>query len=119
MRAGKPLEAISIMEPSRQVNGQGADGFYLRGKAYLQANQLPQAEAEFRNLLAHPEIEATAYQLPMSQLQLARALARENRIAAAIEAYRAFLDLWAHADTSQPTLIQAKSELALLSMPPK
>jgi hypothetical protein len=27
---------------------------------------LPQAEAEFRNLLAHPGIGATAYQLPMS-----------------------------------------------------
>jgi DNA-binding winged helix-turn-helix (wHTH) protein/tetratricopeptide (TPR) repeat protein len=114
MLAGKPLEAIAAMEPSRKLDGQGADGFYLRGKAYMQANQLPQAEAEFRNLLAHPGIEATAYQLPMSQLQLARMLARENNKAAAIEAYKSFLALWGHADPGQPLLQQAKQELAVL-----
>jgi DNA-binding winged helix-turn-helix (wHTH) protein/tetratricopeptide (TPR) repeat protein len=119
MLAGKPLDAIAAMEPSRQLDGQAADGFYLRGKAYMQANQLPQAEVEFRNLLAHPGIEATAYQLPMSQLQLARVLARENKLPAAIEAYRGFLDLWIHADASQPTLMEAKTELARLLMTPK
>jgi eukaryotic-like serine/threonine-protein kinase len=114
MLAGKPLDAITVMEPSRQLDGHGADGFYLRGKAYMQASQLPQAEAEFRNLLVHPGIEATAYQLPMSQLQLARVLVREKKFDAAIEAYRAFLDGWVHADAAQPTLSQARSELAAL-----
>jgi DNA-binding winged helix-turn-helix (wHTH) protein/tetratricopeptide (TPR) repeat protein len=116
MLAGKPLEAISVMEPSRKLDGEGFDGFYLRGKAYMQANHLPQAEAEFRYLLAHPGIEAVAYQLPMSQLQLARVLAREGKVPAAIQAYRTFLNLWVHADASQPTLIKARAELAPLLM---
>jgi tetratricopeptide (TPR) repeat protein len=112
--AHKPAQALTDMEPSRAFDGQSSDGFYLRGKAYLQANQLPQSEAEFRYLLAHPQIEATAYALPMSQLQLARVLARENNKAAAIEAYKSFLALWAHADPGQPLLQQAKQELAVL-----
>jgi predicted Zn-dependent protease len=112
--AHKPAQALTDMEPSRAFDGQSSDGFYLRGKAYLQANQLPQSEAEFRYLLAHPQIEATAYALPMSQLQLARVLAQENKKAAAIEAYKSFLALWAHADPGQPLLQQAKQELAVL-----
>jgi tetratricopeptide (TPR) repeat protein len=112
--AHKPTQALADMEPSRPFDGQSSDGFYLRGKAYLQANQFPQAEAEFRYLLSHPQIEATAYALPMSQLQLARVLARENNKAAAIEAYKSFLVLWAHADPEQPLLRQAKQEMTPL-----
>jgi hypothetical protein len=44
---------------------------------------------------------------------------RGDKTDAAIEAYRAFLDLGAHAAASQPTLIQAKTELASLSVNPK
>jgi DNA-binding winged helix-turn-helix (wHTH) protein/tetratricopeptide (TPR) repeat protein len=112
--AHKPTQALADMETSRPFDGQSSDGYYLRGNAYLQANQLPQAEAEFRFLLAHPQIDPNAYQLPMSQLQLARVLARENNKGAAIEAYKSFLVLWAHADSGQPLLQQAKQELAVL-----
>jgi predicted Zn-dependent protease len=112
--AHKPAQALADMEPSRPFDGQSSDGFYLRGKAYLQANQLPQAEAEFRYLLVHPQIEATAYALPMSELYLARTLAKGNNKAAAVEAYKSFLALWARADPGQPLLQQAKQELAVL-----
>jgi DNA-binding winged helix-turn-helix (wHTH) protein/tetratricopeptide (TPR) repeat protein len=112
--AHKPAQALADMEPSRPFDGQSSDGFYLRGKAYLQANQLPKAEAEFRYLLVHPQIEATAYALPMSELYLARTLAKGNNKAAAVEAYKSFLALWARADPGQPLLQQAKQELAVL-----
>jgi DNA-binding winged helix-turn-helix (wHTH) protein/tetratricopeptide (TPR) repeat protein len=113
--AHKPQEAIALMEPSRQFDGTSLDGYYLRGMAYMQANQLPQAEAEFRNLLAHPYIEPTAAGLPLAKLQLARVLAREGNKSGADVAYRGFLDAWKNADPGQPLVLAARKGLEALA----
>ena len=112
----KPQEAIVLMEPSRHFDDASLDGYYLRGMAYAQANQLVQAEAEFRTLLAHPYIEPANPVIPLAQLQLARVLAREGNKPAAAEAYRTFLQSWNNADPAQPLLNQAQVELTALKL---
>lgn len=118
MLAGKPREALTLMEPSRQLDGQSADGFYLRGQAALEARQLSQAEAEFRSLLAHPEIEPNAYQLPLACLQLARTLALAGRSTEAREAYAALFAWWGHSNGNLPLLAEAHREAAALPAGP-
>jgi tetratricopeptide (TPR) repeat protein len=61
----KPEEALAAFQP---VIGTIHDLPYVRGEAYLQLNQFPQAEESFRQVLAHPEIIPTSYILPLSQL---------------------------------------------------
>ncbi len=114
LMAHKPQEALVLMEPARQYDDASHDGYYLRGLAYMQANQLPQAEAEFRNLLAHAYIEPTGSSLPLAQLQLARILAREGNRAASAEAYRRFLDAWKNGDPGRPLVLAARKELKAL-----
>jgi DNA-binding winged helix-turn-helix (wHTH) protein/tetratricopeptide (TPR) repeat protein len=114
MLAGKPTEALAALEKTRSLDFQSADSFYMRGKAYMQARQWPQAEEQFRTLLTHPGVDVTAYQLPMAQLQLARVLVREGRRVDGAAAYREFLSLWSKADPDQPLLLEAKQELSAL-----
>lgn len=112
--ANKPQEATTLMEPSREFDGASLDGYYLRGVAYMQANQLSQAETEFRNLLAHPYVEPTSVDRPLAELQLARVLARKGDKAAAVEAYGNFLTAWKNADKDNRLLKQARLELSHL-----
>ncbi len=112
--AHRPQDAVAAMEPSRRSDGMSLDGYYQRGLAYMQTNQWKEAEAEFRNLLAHPYIEPTNPGLVLAHLQLARVFAQEGNKPAAAEAYRAFLNAWKNADPGQPLLLAARSELAAL-----
>jgi len=45
------------MEPSRPFDGQSSDGFYLRGKAYLQAKPASQGLKPNSLLLVHPQMK--------------------------------------------------------------
>jgi DNA-binding winged helix-turn-helix (wHTH) protein/tetratricopeptide (TPR) repeat protein len=114
MLAGKPQDAIALLEPTRQFDGKDLDGYFLRGQAFLQASQLPQAETEFRQLIAHPYIDPNTYQIPLARLFLARILAREGRDAEAMDSYRQVLAFWSHADADFPPMLEAKRELVLL-----
>ena len=114
LASGHPLQAIQELEPARAFAGAGNEVFYVRGLAYIQTHQLPQAEAEFRAVLLHPEIDPFSWQLPMARFQLGRVLAMEGRKTAAVAAYRSFLEAWSHADANAPVLKQASSELETL-----
>ena len=52
--AGKPQESLTALAPTKAHDGAGIDAVYLRGLAELQLKHLPEAEAEFRNILDHP-----------------------------------------------------------------
>ena len=108
--AGRPRDALAELEHARAFDFRSADLMYLRGQAYLQAGMLPEAEGEFRRLLANPGIEATAYQLPLAQVELARTLAREGNSRAAAESYANFLAQWKQADPQTPLLQQVRRE---------
>jgi len=114
LASGHPIQAIQELEPARAFAGAGNEALYVRGLAYIQTHQLPQAEAEFRAVLLHPEIDPFSWQLPMARLQLGRVLAMEGQKTAAIAAYRSFLEAWSHADANAPALKQASSELKII-----
>jgi len=110
LAAHNPQAAIAVLEPTRGFDGVGLDGTYMRGLAYLQAGQGARAEAEFRNVLARPQIDPVAYQLPMAWLGLARAEVMEGNKASAGDAYRHFLGMWGKADADAALLAAVKRE---------
>lgn len=95
-------------------DGRDFDIPKFRGEAYFAAGQPALAEKEFRGILAHPEIDPTSADYPLSWLGLGRALAVEGKRSAAIDSYQHFFSLWAHADPDAIFLKEAKREFAAL-----
>ena len=116
LRQGKPQDAINDLNATSSYDLM-PDGMliavYLRGQAYLDAHQGPQAAAEFQKILDHFPIAATSGIAP-AHLGLARAYALEGDTAKARAAYQDFLTLWKDADPDIPILKQAKTEYAKL-----
>ena len=87
---------------------------YVRGQAYLLANNGTAAVAEFRKLLDHKGIVLNFVTGSLVHLQLARAFGLTGDTAKATAAYKDFLTLWKDADPDIPILKEAKSEYAKL-----
>jgi serine/threonine protein kinase/tetratricopeptide (TPR) repeat protein len=111
----KPTEALSELEKAKAYD-LASPGAYLRGLAFLQANDAADAITAFQRSLQYPGVAiALTYQTyPQSQLGLARAYAMQGDKAHAREAYQKFFDLWKNADQDLPQLIAAKKEFAAL-----
>jgi serine/threonine protein kinase/Tfp pilus assembly protein PilF len=111
----KPTEALSELEKAKAYD-LSSPGAYLRGIAFLQANDAADAITAFQRSLQYPGIAiALTYQTyPQSQLGLARAYAMQGDKAHARDAYQKFFDLWKNADQDLPQLIAAKKEFASL-----
>jgi DNA-binding winged helix-turn-helix (wHTH) protein/tetratricopeptide (TPR) repeat protein len=114
LAAHKPAEAIALMEPTRAFDQRDLGSGKFRGDLYLAAGQPALAEKEYRGVLAHPFVDPAAQETPLAWLGLGRALAAQHRRSEAAEAYRHFLDLWAHADPNAVFLLQARNELKAL-----
>jgi eukaryotic-like serine/threonine-protein kinase len=110
----KAIEQLQAVEPyDSGYIGAGIPA-YLRGLAYLQLKQGPQAAAEFQKVLDHkPAIGPSPY-LALAGLGLARAYALGGDTAKARTAYQDFFSLWKDADPDIPILQQAKAEYAKL-----
>jgi eukaryotic-like serine/threonine-protein kinase len=97
---------------------------YIRGQAYLAANQGKEAAAEFQKIIDHTGIVWNCWTGSLSYLGVARAnalLAKSAQGADAdlartrsLAAYKTFLSLWQSADPTLPLLHQAQSESAKL-----
>jgi serine/threonine protein kinase/tetratricopeptide (TPR) repeat protein len=87
---------------------------YVRGEAYLAANQGTEAAAEFLKILDHRGIVLNSPIGALAHLQIGRAYAMQGDIAKAKAAYQDFLTLWKNADPDIPVLIAAKTEYAKL-----
>ena len=87
---------------------------YVRGQAYLAANQPARAAAEFQRILDHRSIVLVDPVDAMARLQLARALARSGDTVKAKSAYHDLLTLWQNADPEIPVLKQARAEYTQL-----
>ena len=97
---------------------------YIRGQAYLAANQGKEAAAEFQKILDHNGIVWNCWTGSLARIGVARAnalVAKSGQGAdsdlartRALAAYKDFLALWKDADPTLPTLQQAKSEYAKL-----
>jgi predicted Zn-dependent protease len=114
MAQHRPADAAASLETARPFDKIGRFLPWLRGNAYLAAGQPAMAEKEYRYATAHPYLDSTGLDVSLSWLGLARCLKAEGNRSGAIEAYQHFLGLWAHADSDNPTLNQAKLELSTI-----
>jgi hypothetical protein len=83
---------------------------YVRGEAYLAADEGALAAAEFRKILDHRGIVGSDPIGAVAHLELARAYVISGDKVKAGRAYRDFLTLWKDADADIPLLMQAHSE---------
>ena len=83
---------------------------YVRGEAYLAANQGAEAATEFQKVLDHRGVVISDPIAALAHLQLGRAFALSGDKTKAKTAYQDFLTLWKDADPHFPILIAAKSE---------
>ena len=97
---------------------------YVRGEAYLAAEQGSAAAAEFQKILDHSGIVWNCWTGALARLGVARANALEAKTSQgagadaarvrALAAYKDFFALWKDADPDIPILVVAKSEYAKL-----
>jgi DNA-binding winged helix-turn-helix (wHTH) protein/tetratricopeptide (TPR) repeat protein len=81
LNAHNPKDAIGALEGSRAFESSTLDVTVLRARAYLDAGRLADAEAEFRKVLAHPEIDPVSSATPVAKLGLQRTLKQEGKSA--------------------------------------
>jgi DNA-binding winged helix-turn-helix (wHTH) protein/tetratricopeptide (TPR) repeat protein len=109
----------SVAIQSLQTAGPYELGFalypaYVRGLAYLAANQGFEAGAEFQKILDHRGLVVNDPIGALAHLGLARAYGLRGDTAKARAAYQDFLTLWKDADLDIPILKEAKAEYAKL-----
>jgi serine/threonine protein kinase/tetratricopeptide (TPR) repeat protein len=93
---------------------EGGVPVYLRGLAYLQNSQGPQAAIEFQKILDRKHGLLPSVYVPLAQLGLARASVLSGDTAKARTSYQDFFTAWKDADSDLPILKEAKSEYAKL-----
>jgi serine/threonine protein kinase/Tfp pilus assembly protein PilF len=115
-----PSQAIQELEAAVPYELGGTLAFpylypvWVRGQAYLAANDGVAAAAEFQKLIDHPGIALNQPIESLAHLGLGRAYALSGENVKARTAYQNFLTLWKDADPDIPVLIAAKSEYAKL-----
>ena len=87
---------------------------YVRGLAYLAAQQPVEAAAEFQRIVDHRSIVLVDPIDALARLQLARALALSGDTVKAKSAYNDLFTLWKNADPEIPVLKEARAEYARL-----
>jgi serine/threonine protein kinase/tetratricopeptide (TPR) repeat protein len=126
--------AISSLQPALPPIEYGQIGFvanmsclyttYIRGEAYLAANDGKSAAAEFQRILDHSGAVWNCWTGALAHLGVARANALQAKTSQgaeadlartrAIAAYKDFFALWKDADPNIPILKEAKAEQAKL-----
>lgn len=117
--AGKLTEALSVASPYELGQTSNSVTFclypaYMRGAAFLAANQATRAAAEFQKILDHPGVVQNEPIGALAHLGLGRAYALIGETSRAKAAYQDFLALWKDADRDVPILKQVKAENAKL-----
>jgi eukaryotic-like serine/threonine-protein kinase len=111
---GKAIEMLAAAAPYELGVGFSLYPVYLRGEAYLAAEQGSAAAVEFQKILDHPGVVANEIIGALAHLQLGRAWALSGDTSMARNAYQNFFSLWKEADPDIPILKQAKTEYAKL-----
>jgi hypothetical protein len=129
-----PAAAITILQPASPPAEYGQITFvaslsclyptYIRGQAYLAANDGKSAAAEFQKIIDHGGIVWNCWTGALARLGVARANALQAKTGQGADAdaartrarnaYKDFLALWKDADGNIPVLMQAKAEFAKL-----
>ncbi len=125
LNAHDPAAAIESLQTASRfdfaLGGIGFNAFfgalypiYVRGLAYLAAQQPADAAAEFQRILDHRSIVLVDPMDAMARLQLARALALSGDTVKAKSAYNDLFTLWKNADPDIRVLKEARAEYARL-----
>ena len=123
--ARNPAAAIQSLQTASRfdlaIGGIGFNGYfgklypiYVRGLAYLAAQQPVEAAAEFQRIVDHRSIVLVDPIDAFARLQLARALVLSGDTVKAKHAYSDLLTLWKNADPDIPVLKAARAEYARL-----
>jgi serine/threonine protein kinase/tetratricopeptide (TPR) repeat protein len=112
-RAIELLQAAAAYELGTALGGCMYPA-YVRGEAYLAAQQGNAAAAEYQKILDHRGIVLNCLTGALAHLGLARAYALQGDTTKARTAYNDFLTLWKDADPDIPILKEAKAEYAKL-----
>lgn len=115
-RPAKAIETLKRAQPYERALGSFADlrPAYVRGLAYLNLGQGPEATAEFKKLIDNPGVVLNAPTGALSYLEIARAEAMSGDRDAARTHYQDFIALWKDAGPDIPIYQQAKAEYATL-----
>jgi eukaryotic-like serine/threonine-protein kinase len=122
LRNGNGAKAVAALVPSAPYElGQCNSSLtfslvpvYLRGVAYLSANQGASAAGEFQKIVDHAGVVGNEPIGGLARLGLARAYALSGDNAKAKAAYQDFFAIWKSADADAPLLSKAKAEYARL-----
>jgi serine/threonine protein kinase/Tfp pilus assembly protein PilF len=117
---GDPAQAIKLLQvtlPNDLAQNPSLPSLYpayIRGQAYLRAQQPDAAAQEFQKILDHRGIVGNSPVAALAHLGLAHAYALAGDAAKARTAYQDFFALWKDADPDIPILKEAKAEYAKL-----
>jgi eukaryotic-like serine/threonine-protein kinase len=103
-------QAIDLLNTASVYARANTGVLYVRGCAYLQQKQAPEAVQEFQRILDLRPLSPMDPVGALASLGLARAYAEQGDKAKSRIAYQDVLALWKDADTDVPLLRQAKEE---------
>ncbi len=109
-----PQHAIKLLESAIPYQRGKLWAIYLRGLAYLMANEPTQAMAEFLKLQDLSSVQPDLPVHTLTHLGMARASAAAGNQQAARQAYGAFLARLKDGDEGLPIVTEARAELAKL-----
>ena len=112
---GDPLGAVKVLESTTPYERGKLAAIYVRGLAYLAAQDGAAAAAEFRKLQELASVEATRPVHTLAYLGMARAYALSGVTGVAKEQYEEFFRRMERADGNLPVLQQARAEYAALN----
>ena len=113
-KADEALEALKSAEPTELGTIAGLVPPYLRGEAFLHKALYVDAIREYRKILQHRGVDPFAPTVPLAQLGVARAHARNGDTGASRQAYEELFTTWKKADADFAPLIAARAEYARL-----
>jgi Flp pilus assembly protein TadD len=122
LESGRPKQALELLRSTAPYELGEAGTLispclfpvYVRGEAYLHAEESEAAASEFQKVLQHRGIVRNCFLGAFGHLGLARAYAMQGESAKARVKYQDFLTLWKDADPDIPIYTQAKAEYAKL-----
>jgi hypothetical protein len=118
--ASEAIESLRVATPYDLGKATGRNDWaamypvYVRGEAYLAAQDGSKAAIEFQKIIDHQGVVGNEPIGALAHLGLARACVLQGDTAKAKAAYQDFLTLWKDADPDIPILLAAKSEYAKL-----
>jgi len=119
-RGSQAVDDLSLLNPPLELAGPTLFPVatlypaYVRGEAYLAADDGPRAAIEFQKLRDHRTLLANYPMESMALSGLARADTRAGENQKARQNYREFFDLWKDADPATPSLKELKAEYSRL-----